>query len=293
MTNTAVKERAFKEKAEPIFRIAVKVLMYLLLCLFCIAMLLPFYWSIVSSFRPEIENQDGFSLWPQVFTLEQYKTFFESMADVGAGISVFQIFGNTIFVVLSVIVLSLLTCSLGAYALTHLHLPGEKVILKIMTASMMLPGVVSLIPSFLVVDYLGLTNSFGAVIVPAAFSIYGVLFLRSFFKQTPGEIAEAARIDGAGEFYIFLRMYCPLIVPGLITLGLFTFNSNYNNFLWPSIVLAPEQMTFGIVLREFQMVVSDTGALMAGALITCIPTFIIFLCGQKYFMENLAFTGIK
>ena len=146
----------------------------------------------------------------------------------------------------------------------------------------MLPGVVSLIPSFLVVDYLGLTNSFGAVIVPAAFSIYGVLFLRSFFKQTPGEIAEAARIDGAGEFYIFLRMYCPLIVPGLITLGLFTFNSNYNNFLWPSIVLG-----------EFQMVVSDTGALMAGALITCIPTFIIFLCGQKYFMENLAFTGIK
>ena len=203
MTNTAVKERAFKEKAEPIFRIAVKVLMYLLLCLFCIAMLLPFYWSIVSSLRPEIENQDGFSLWPQVFTLEQYKTFFESMADVGAGISVFQIFGNTIFIVISVIVLSLLTCSLGAYALTHLHLPGEKVILKIMTASMMLPGVVSLIPSFLVVDYLGLTNSFGAVIVPAAFSIYGVLFLRSFFKQTPGEIAEAARIDGAGEFYIY------------------------------------------------------------------------------------------
>ena len=274
-------QEAFKEKAEPIFRISVKVLMYLLLCLFCVAMLLPFYWSIISSLRPEIENQEGFSLWPQVFTLEQYKTFFESMADVGAGISVFQIFGNTIFIVISVIVLSLLTCSLGAYALTHLHLPGEKVILKIMTASMMLPGVVSLIPSFLVVDYLGLTNSFGAVIVPAAFSIYGVLFLRSFFKQTPGEIAEAARIDGAG------------IVPGLITLGLFTFNSNYNSFLWPSIVLAPEQMTFGIVLREFQMVVSDTGALMAGALITCIPTFIIFLCGQKYFMENLAFTGIK
>ena len=171
-------QEAFKEKAEPVFRIAVKVLMYLLLCLFCIAMLLPFYWSIVSSFRPEIENQDGFSLWPQVFTLEQYQTFFESMADVGAGISVFQIFGNTIFIVISVIVLSLLTCSLGAYALTHLHLPGEKVILKIMTASMMLPGVVSLIPSFLVVDYLGLTNTFGAVIVPAAFSIYGVLFAR-------------------------------------------------------------------------------------------------------------------
>ena len=107
------------------------------------------------------------------------------------------------------------------------------------------------------------------------------------------DLQMSERIDGAGEFYIFLRMYCPLIVPGLITLGLFTFNSNYNNFLWPSIVLAPEQMTFGIVLREFQMVVSDTGALMAGALITCIPTFIIFLCGQKYFMENLAFTGIK
>ena len=170
--------------------------------------------SIISSLRPEIENQEGFSLWPQVFTLEQYKTFFESMADVGAGISVFQIFGNTIFIVISVIVLSLLTCSLGAYALTHLHLPGEKVILKIMTASMMLPGVVSLIPSFLVVDYLGLTNSFGAVIVPAAFSIYGVLFLRSFFKQTPrrrGRVlylsahilpAHRSRADHAGAVHV-------------------------------------------------------------------------------------------
>ncbi|WP_251548478.1 carbohydrate ABC transporter permease [Pumilibacter intestinalis] len=270
-----------------------KVLLYAFFVLVAVIMLLPFYWSLVASFRPETENQMGFSLIPKTFTLSQYATFFERVADVGAGISVFEIFGNTLFIVACVILLSLLTCSLGAYALTHLHLPGEKIILKIMTASMMLPGIVTLIPSFLVVDFLGLTNNFGGVIIPAAFSIYGVLFLRSFFKQTPSEMAEAARIDGAGELYIFFRIYCPLILPGFLTLGLFTFNSNYNSFLWPSIVLAPEQMTLGIVLREFQMVVSDTGALMAGALITCIPTFIIFLVGQKYFMENLAFSGIK
>lgn len=274
-------------------RVVTKVLLYVLLALIAIAMLLPFYWSLVASFRPEIENQMSFSLFPKTFTTEQYVAFFTRVADVGVGISFFQIFGNTLFIVACVILLSLLTCSLGAYALTHLHLPGEKAILKVMTASMMLPGIVTLIPSFLVVDFLGLTNNFGGVIIPAAFSIYGVLFLRSFFKQTPSEMAEAARIDGAGELYIFFRIYCPLILPGFITLGLFTFNSNYNSFLWPSIVLAPEQMTFGIVLREFQMVVSDTGALMAGALITCIPTFLIFLVGQKYFMENLAFSGIK
>lgn len=270
-----------------------KTVIYLFFALMAIIMLLPFYWSLIASIRPETENQMGFSLIPKTFTLSQYSTFFTRVADVGAGISLTQIFGNTLFIVVCVIFLSLLTCSLAAYALTHLHLPGEKIILKIMTASMMLPGIVTLIPSFLVVDFLGLNNSFGGVIVPAAFSIYGVLFLRSFFKQTPSVLAEAARIDGAGELYIFFRIYCPLILPGFLTLGLFTFNSNYNSFLWPSIVLASEQMTLGIVLREFQMVVSDTGALMAGALITCIPTFIIFLVGQKYFMENLAFSGIK
>lgn len=285
--------KALYGKKHTVRAIAGKVLLYAFFVLVAVIMLLPFYWSLVGSFRPETENQMGFSLIPKTFTISQYATFFERVMDVGAGISVFKIFGNTLFIVICVILLSLLTCSLGAYALTHLHLPGEKIILKIMTASMMLPGIVTLIPSFLVVDFLGLTNNFGGVIIPAAFSIYGVLFLRSFFKQTPSEMAEAARIDGAGELYIFFRIYCPLILPGFLTLGLFTFNSNYNSFLWPSIVLAPEQMTFGIVLREFQMVVSDTGALMAGALITCIPTFIIFLAGQKYFMENLAFSGIK
>lgn len=285
--------KALCKKPHTVRAIVGKALLYAFFVLVAAIMLLPFYWSLVASFRPETENQMGFSLIPKTFTLSQYATFFERVADVGAGISVFEIFGNTLFIVACVILLSLLTCSLGAYALTHLHLPGEKIILKIMTASMMLPGIVTLIPSFLVVDFLGLTNNFGGVIIPAAFSIYGVLFLRSFFKQTPSEMAEAARIDGAGELYIFFRIYCPLILPGFLTLGLFTFNSNYNSFLWPSIVLAPEQMTLGIVLREFQMVVSDTGALMAGALITCIPTFIIFLAGQKYFMENLAFSGIK
>ena len=140
---------------------------------------------------------------------------------------------------------------------------------------------------------LSLIDSYASIILPGIFKPFAVFMLVQQMRAIPNDFLDAARIDGAGEFYIFLRIYCPLIVPGLITLGLFTFNSNYNNFLWPSIVLAPEQMTFGIVLREFQMVVSDTGALMAGALITCIPTFIIFLCGQKYFMENLAFTGIK
>lgn len=274
-------------------RITVKVILYACVVVIAIMMLLPFFWSLVSSLRPEIENLMGFSLLPKTWTLEHYKSFFTRMSDVGAGISIFQVMGNTFIIVISVVALSLLTCALGAYALSHLHIPGEKIIIKIMTASMMLPGVVTLIPSYLVADSLGITNSLLGVIIPAAFSIYGVLFLRSFFMQTPKEIAEAARIDGAGEFRIFFQMYCPMVLPGLVTLALFTFNSNYNSFLWPSLVLAPEQITLGIALREFQMVISDKGALMAGALVICIPTIVIFLAGQRFFLDNLAFSGIK
>lgn len=150
------------KKPHTVCRIIWKAVIYLFFVLMTVIMLLPFYWSLIASIRPETENQMGFSLIPKTFTLSQYSTFFKRVADVGAGISLAQIFGNTFFIVACVIFLSLLTCALAAYALTHLHLPGEKIILKIMTASMMLPGIVTLIPSFLVVDFLGLKTKYAA-----------------------------------------------------------------------------------------------------------------------------------
>lgn len=274
-------------------RIIGKILIYTLLIVMAVYMVLPFYWSLVSSIRPEIESVSGFSLIPKTLTFEHYRLFFTKMSDVGGRISVWQIMFNTFFIVVCIIVLQLLSCSLGAYALARLDLPGKKIILKIMYMSMMVPGIVSLIPLFLVVNTMGLSNGYLGVILPGAISIYGVLFLRSFFMQTPKEIAEAARIDGASEFSIFIKMYVPLIIPGIITLGLFVFNSNWNSFLWPSIILPSDKMVLAVAIREFQLKTDENGPMMAAAIITILPTIAIFLAGQRYFMDNLAFSGIK
>lgn len=279
------KNDAYKAK-----KIVIKVIMYVLLVLVAVMLILPFYWSLITSFRPTDQIQDiPIKLYPNSFTLDHYKLFFEK-ADV------FRYFGNTFFLIAVIIVADLLTCSLAAYSLSRLQYKGKGVILKIFTASMMIPGIISLIPQFLVVDTLGISSNLLGIIVPAMISIYGVLFLRSFFLSTPKEVAEAARIDGAGEFRIYFSLYLRMIVPGLVTLALFTFNSNWNSYLWPSIIVGNDdkQWVMAIALKEFEAIYSlNYGAMMAGSLITVIPSILIFLLGQRYFLENLTFAGIK
>ena len=121
--------------------------------------------------------------------------------------------------------------------------------------------------------------------------------MRSFFLGTPAEIAEAARIDGAGEFRIFLQLYVPMVLPGFMTLALFTFNASWNNYLWPSLILPTMEdvyATIAVALKAFEgSYGDDQGAVMAGAIISVLPSILIFVGGQKYFLENLAFAGIK
>lgn len=271
-------------------RIVGKVLLYAVMIFVAVCLILPFYWSLLTSFRPTNQIQEiPIKLYPYSFTLEHYKMFM-------AKSNIFLYFGNTFLVIAIIIVADLLTCSLAAYSLSRLEYKGKAVILKIFYASMMIPGIISLIPQFLVVNTLGIGSNLLGIIVPAMISIYGVLFLRSFFLSTPKEIAEAARIDGAGEFRIYFSLYMRMIMPGLVTLALFTFNSNWNSYLWPSIIVGnnESQWLMAIALKEFTSIYSENyGAMMAGSIITVIPSILIFLIGQRYFLENLTFAGIK
>lgn len=271
-----------------------KVITYIVMVMIAIVMMFPFYWSLLSSFRPATEIiSPKLNLLPNFTTMTgaHYKSFFDYCAQYT---SLVRIFLNTFFIIAMIIFFQLLFCACGAYSLSRLEYKGKKIIMKIFYLSMMMPGIICLIPQFLVVLTLGIGSNIWGVIVPGMFSIYGCLFMRSFFLSTPGEIAEAARIDGAGELRIFAQLYIPMVMAGLVTLALFTFNSNWNSYLWPSLILTDrEQWVLAIAIKEFNSRAENYGPMMAAAVITIIPSVIVFLVGQRYFMDNLTFAGIK
>jgi len=235
---------------------------------------------------------------PEQITWANYRVFSDILTNT-LNISVARVLYNTVFITFSIIILSLFFCSLAAYSMARLEWWGKNIVLKIFFASMMIPGVVTMIPSFGLLRTFGLIGSRWGLIIPGAVSIFGIIFLRAFFLTTPKEIAEAGRIDGAGEFRIFVSFYLRMVIPGLITLGLFTFNGNWNAFMWPMIVLRGNRnhQTIGIIINDFSTLASPEtfgpGPVMAAAVVTIVPTVVLFLIGQRFFMDNLSFTGIK
>lgn len=282
--------RLKKRKSQKAARITKTVSVYLLLIAVAIVMFVPFYWMLLISFRPYEEiSSYPVNLLPTSFTFDHYTTFFEFGA--------FKFIGNTLIVIVAVCVSQLLFCAMAGYSLARLRYPGKSFIVKFFMATMMIPGIISLIPQYMVVNAFGAVDSLWGIILPSTYSIYGCLFMRSFFMATPSEIAEAARIDGASEFKIFVKLYIPMVLPGFLTLALFTFNGCWNNYLWPSLVLPTMEDTWGtlaVALKSFEGAYGyDYGNVMAGSVIMAIPSMLIFICGQKYFVENQSFAGIK
>ena len=290
MTVGAVEKKLKKGQSQKTKTIVNKTIIYFLLVLVAVIMLVPFYWMLLVSFRPYEEiTAYPVNLLPTSFTFDHYTAFFEFGG--------FKFIGNTLIVIVAVLVSQLLFCSMAGYSLARLRFPGKKFITKFFMATMMIPGIISLIPTYMVVNAFGAVDTLWGIILPATYSIYGCLFMRSFFLATPPEVAEAARIDGASEFKIFWKLYIPMVMPGFMTLALFTFNGCWNNYLWPSIVLPTMEDTWGtlaVSLKSFEAIWGyDYGNVMAASVCMAIPSMLIFICGQKYFVENQSFAGIK
>lgn len=290
MNGVNVKSGYKKKRSQKTKRIVNNTLLYVALVLVAVLMFVPFYWMLLVSFRPYEEiNSYPVNLLPTSFTWDHYKAFI----DFGA----FRFVGNTLIVIVVVLVSQLLFCTMAGYSLARLRYPGKNAIVKFFMATMMIPGIISLIPQYIVVNAFGAVDTLAGIFLPATYSIYGCLFMRSFFLSTPREVAEAARIDGASEFKIFIKLYVPMVLPGFMTLALFTFNGCWNNYLWPSLALPTMEDTYGtlaIALKSFEGAYGyDYGNVMAGAVFMAIPSMLIFICGQKYFVENTSFAGIK
>ncbi|MFD1544315.1 carbohydrate ABC transporter permease [Nonomuraea guangzhouensis] len=274
---------------------------YGVLTLFGLFMLLPFLWSLSTSLKPDDEIIALPVKWlPSRITFEHYWYAFTSVPFA-------RYFANSMAFAVIGVLTNLFLGSLAGYAFARLRFRGGVLMFRLLLASMMVPAVVTLVPSFLIVRSMpltggndlfgqggsGLLNTYWAIVLPGAVGAFAVFLMRQFFLSLPKELGEAARVDGCREFRIFWSIYLPLCKPALTTLAVFTFMAGWNSFLWPLIVLNdPDMSTVQMGLAAFSYNKStDYGPLMAGSVVALLPTLLLFAFGQRYLTRGIAFTG--
>ncbi len=263
---------------------------YIALSIGLILMVIPFLWMAISAIKPEAEiRRVPPTLWPEavtwanfdeLFTRLDFTTYFVNSIAVAAAVTL----GNMIF------------CSMLGYALAKLEFRGKKALFAIVLGTLMIPGVVTFVPLFVLTVNLGLANTLTGMALPFLAGPFGVFLMRQYILSLPDELIQAARVDGAGELRIFFSVIMPLCWPALATLGILTFLSSWNNFLWPLVVATNEEKyTLPVALALYAVGQNATqyGLLLAGSVVTVIPVIAVFLFLQRHIMQGISMTGIK
>jgi len=250
----------------------------------------PFIWMLLGSFRPDRELKQVPPAWlPQDPTLDNYRNLFDRLDFP-------TYFFNSTVVAMAITLGNLVFCAMLGYALAKLEFPGKRLIFALVLATLMVPGVVTFVPLFVLVSNLGMVNTFPGLIFPFLAGPFGVFLMRQFILALPDELIHAARVDGAGEWRIFRSVILPLCKPALATLGILTFLTSWNNFLWPLVVAqSEEKYTLPVALAIYAIGEnrSDYGLLMAGSVVIIVPILAVFLVLQRHFVRGIAMTGIK
>lgn len=251
-------------------------------------MLMPFIWMVATSLKDTgavFEYPPNFLPRPLVW--KNYRDIFEVLPFA-------RFFLNSLFVASAVTLLQLVTCSMAAYAFARLRFPGRDALFLGYLGTLMIPAQVVIIPNFILLRYLGWIDSYQALILPAAFSAFGTFLLRQYFLTIPGELEDAAVVDGASHFQIYWRVILPLSGPALSALAIFTFLFNWNSFLYPLVVTNSTRMstlTVGLNTLQGQYNTAWT-LLMAGSVIALLPVLLVFIFAQRYFISGITLTGI-
>lgn len=271
-----------------------KTVTYVLLIGLSLTFIVPYLWMIVSSLRTQAAYSGN------VFTLLPWDEngklalHFENYTEAIEALQLGKVFLNTMIVCVVNTVANLFLNSIAAYAFARLKFFGRNAIFKIILFSMMVPGTVMLVPNYLICDYLGITESLFALILPFVMSVYNIFLLRQQFWGVDKEIEEAAQIEGAGPFYIYFRIVLPLVKPMLVVLCITTFMWNYSNYLWPYVVNSdPELRTLSTSLAELMGTNYDKTVQMAGAVIVSLPMVIVFFILQKYIIGGTMAGAVK
>ena len=266
-----------------------KVLLYVLLIIIGIIMVVPFLWMISTSLKEQYDTVKIPPVWiPNPPRWQNYVDLFTQQP-------MLQFMLNTIKIVFFVVLGQLFFSSLAAYSFARIKFKGRTVMFFFYIATLMVPGQVTMIPTYLMFAKVGLVDNHIVLILPAFFSAFGVFLLRQFFMSLPKELEEAAEIDGCNPFTTYYRIMLPLIVPAMLTLGVFTLMNTWNDYMGPLIYLTtPEKYTMTLGIAYFKGVyTAQWNLVMAGSVLSVIPILVAYLCAQKYFVEGIAFSGVK
>ncbi|MCD9899447.1 carbohydrate ABC transporter permease [Streptomyces sp. MT29] len=268
-----------------------------------LAMVVPFLWMVITSLKtdPDLASYPP-NLLPQVWDWSNYSEALE-YAPFGT------YFKNSLLISLGHTALNLALASMAGYALARVPFRGRTVVFMGVLATMMIPTYTKIVPQYLIAkgipffggnDYLGRgghgwLDSWWGLIVPGALTPFAIFLFRQFYLSLPRELEEAARIDGMGEFGIYARVMTPLVKPAIATVGLLTFESSWNNFLWPLIITSDTDLrVIQVGLSAFQQADQNAWAyLMAGTTLATVPMVVLFLFAQRYFVQGFANSGIK
>lgn len=290
----AVPNNLKEQRKRKVKRISYKIFLYAMLALGGFIFLLPFLWMLSTSFK---EYKEIFTVpisWiPKTWTIENYKELFAASEYVNLWIG----FRNTIIIVVPSTIVGVLTAALAAFSFAKIQFPGRDKIFFALVATMAIPGIITMIPSYMLYNELKWTNTWLPLMVPGMFGgASAIFFTRQFMLGIPSSLEEAAKVDGMGWWGIFWKIEVPLSMPVLITNFMFGFLGGYNDYTGPMLYL-----TGKMELKTLQQMISmlnDTagtkwGVQMAGACIATLPTLLLYLFAQRYFVEGISFSGVK
>ena len=263
---------------------------YVIAVLGVLAVAAPFAWMVLGSFKTDGELLKAPPTWwpenptggnySELLSKQNFPRFFLNSAVVATVVTA----GNLVF------------CSMLGYALAKLRFGGRNLLFLLVMATLMVPGMVTFVPLFVLVTNLGLQNSYPGLILPFLVSPFGVFLMRQFFQSLPDDLIDAGRVDGASELGIFARIMLPLTRPALATLGILTFLGSWNNFLWPLVVAQTEDkytLPVALALYATGQNAQRYGLLMAGAVVVVVPVLVVFVIFQRHVTKGIAMTGIK
>ncbi len=270
----------------PVYR----VVLFGLLFLFTIFFALPIIWMGITAIKP-------FNEWltpnfiPNNPTLDNFTSIFNDPT-----LPVARWFFNSFIVATLFTVLIVVIDALAAYAYARMEFRGRKFLFALLLTTLVMPGIMFVIPNYITIAELGWIGSYQGIIAPGLSGVFGVFFLRQFFLSIPKELEEAAYVDGANTWQTFFRIVLPLSGGAIATLAVITFLTSWNDFLWPLLMTSPvrEMQTLPVGLATLQgQYTFDYGKLMAGALVLTVPVLLLYVLAQRYIIRSIATTGLK
>ncbi|MGB2601612.1 MAG: carbohydrate ABC transporter permease [Candidatus Omnitrophota bacterium] len=270
--------------------LTIKTFIYLFLIAGAVIMAVPYVWMFVTSIKPLAEIQS----YPPSFivknpTLEPYRDLFKI-------VPMMRYLFNSLFVAGTVTLFNVFATSLAGYAFAKHKFWGRDKLFFILLGSLMIPWQVNVIPGFVIVKKLGWLNTYRGLIIPSmAWCAFGIFLNRQYIYSIPDDLIDAAKIDGCSEFMIYRKVILPLIKPVVATLAIFTFLQQWNNFVWPLVIIHTSNMrtiplVLAILTGQFG---SNFAIVMAGAVVSTLPMLVVYLLFQKYIIKGVAMTGLK